>query len=90
MVQCPSTALFRELGEASLAVALVGSSVANRVAAQASAFNAEVLDHRVNLILSLHSIVIDDNARGMGSQGNITDQVPPKILDNAIKCDYTD
>jgi hypothetical protein len=43
-VQLPSNALLPELGQASLAVALVGFSVANRFASQASTFNAEVLD----------------------------------------------
>src|SRR3989442_4579438 len=45
MIQLPSNALLPELGQASLAVTLVGSSVANRFASQASAFNAEVLDN---------------------------------------------
>ena len=47
MIQLPSNALLPELGQASLAVTLVGSSVANQFASasQASAFNAEVLDY---------------------------------------------
>src|SRR2546427_9265670 len=51
MIQLPSNALLPELGQASLAVTLVGSSVANRFASQASAFNAEVLD--MNRILRI-------------------------------------
>jgi hypothetical protein len=44
MVQLPSDALLRELGQASLAVTLVGSPVASRVASQAPTFYAGVLD----------------------------------------------
>ena len=44
MVQLPSGALLRELGQASLTVTLVGSPVANRGASQAPAFDAGVLD----------------------------------------------
>src|SRR5260370_29172553 len=44
IVQLPSNALLPQLGQASLAVTLVGSSVANRFASQASAINTEVLD----------------------------------------------
>jgi hypothetical protein len=43
-IQFPSIVLFRELGQASLAVALVGFSVASRITSQALAFNTGVLD----------------------------------------------
>src|SRR2546428_13234843 len=58
MIQLPSNALLPELGQASLAVALVGSSVASRFASQASAFNAEVLDAYAPII----------SARGLAGQ----------------------
>ena len=35
-------------------------------------------------------LLIDDNAIGIVSQDIIIDQVPPKILDNAKECGYTD
>src|SRR5436309_2806180 len=51
MIQLPSNALLSELGQASLAVTLVGSLVANRFASQASALNAEVLDWVILVVL---------------------------------------
>ena len=44
MAQLPSDAPLRELGQASLAVTLVGSPVASRVTLQAPALQSEVLD----------------------------------------------
>ena len=44
MIQLPSIAPVPELGQASLAVALVGSTIASRFASQAPAFDAGVLD----------------------------------------------
>ena len=48
MIQFPSSVLSRELGQASLAVALVGVPVASRITSQAPAFYAGVLDLRGN------------------------------------------
>lgn len=50
MVQLPLDALLRELGQASLTVTLVGSLVASRVASQAPAFYAGVLDPLIALL----------------------------------------
>jgi hypothetical protein len=44
VIQLPSSAPLPELGQASLAVALVGSPMASRFASQAPAFDAGVLD----------------------------------------------
>jgi hypothetical protein len=50
VIQLPSIAPLPELGQASLAVALVGSPMASRIASQAPAFDAEVLDLSLYLI----------------------------------------
>ncbi len=55
MVQLPLDALLRELGQASLTVTLVGSSVASQVASQAPAFDAGVLDFCLNLFHQLNA-----------------------------------
>jgi hypothetical protein len=60
VIQLPSIAPVPELGQASLAVTLVGSPMASRFASQAPASNAGVLDLSVDYFVNLHHCALVD------------------------------